>query len=119
MASILNNTTRKYSLAYGYDKHGQTLCLKVMPGHLTFEKLQRQQKSSAKLNRHIGTEKDFEDVLEELSKIDYVKVLCDLGLLVLSTKRNLHVEESEEKPKPVKRRKSKKTVEAEMKGPFE
>lgn len=120
MASILNNTARKYSLAYDSNPEKRvTYCLKVLPGMLTWEELQRQQKKS-KLNLHVSTEKDFEDILEKLAKIDYVKVLCDMGRLVINPARNTHLEDKEEKPKPTrKRRTRKKKVDAELKGPFE
>lgn len=121
MASILNNTARKYSLAYGSDPEKRiTHCLKVLPGHLTWSELQRQQKGKEKLNLHVSTEKDFEDIIEKLLKVDYVRVLCDLGRLTINDSRNTHLEEAEEKPKPKRKpRKTKKKVEADLKGPFE
>ena len=106
MASILNNTTRIYSLAYAVDEvHRRTLALKVLPGLLTWENCKR-----SSFNKHVSTERDFEDAIEALSKVGYVKVLVDLGRLSLNVGRNTHLENAEEVEKP-KRRERKKKVE--------
>lgn len=111
MASIHNHTARIYSLAYGADDKHRTQTLKVPPGMLCWTTLKSQG-----FNKGFGTEKEFEEAVLKLSKIDYVKVLQDLGRLTVSTKINTHLEEKveEEKPKRKTRKKRKKIEEKDM-----
>ena len=80
MSSLLNNSARKYSLAYK-GPNGQNLLLKVMPGMNTLKDIR---KFNFPACEHIQTEADFEEALRGVSKSDYVKVLQDNGTFVIN-----------------------------------
>ncbi|NIV93799.1 hypothetical protein GWN42_13620 [candidate division KSB1 bacterium] len=97
MASILNNSARKYSLAYG-----KGALLKVLPGLNTYESSKK-----SELNKDITSEKEFEDALKEVSKIEYVKILRDNGTFVI----NLKSSDGEKPKRKTKKKTSKKKKE--------
>ena len=108
MSSVLNQTKRIYSIAFGALPKER---LKLFPGMTTWENCKQ-----LGFNKQFSTEGDFEDAIEAISKLDYVRVLQDLGRLVLSLKRNTHLEEPPEEEEPkVKRHRRKKKEE----NPFE
>jgi len=79
MASLLNNTARKYSLAVTVN--GVPRLLKVMPKLNTLESLQL---FKFKSNEWMKTEVDFNDALAAAVELEYVKVLIDKGAFVVN-----------------------------------
>jgi hypothetical protein len=103
VASILNNSQRRYSLAckLGGEQH----YLKVHPGLNSYGFFKMNE-----LNGWVKNEGDFDDAVRELSKSEYVKSLEALGVMVLNYEPAVYpdaIPDAEPEPVRPKRKRSK------------